>query len=119
MLNGGTYIKPTILSKICEAGTDNCQHNDVQVVRQVFESRITDLVKDSLVKVLEVPDNQKHASLPNYTVGGKSGTSQISYRGRYRGGNGWTNGSFVGMVTRDNTQYIVVVQVRRPRSTQR
>lgn len=84
MLNGGTYIKPTILSKICEAGTDNCQHNDVQVVRQVFESRITDLIKESLVKVLDIPDNAKYADLPSYDVGGKSGTSQISYRGKYR-----------------------------------
>ena len=34
------------------------------------------------------------------------------------GGNGWTNGSFVGIVTQDNLKYVIVIQVRRPRSTQ-
>ncbi|MBP7061781.1 hypothetical protein KA037_03660 [Patescibacteria group bacterium] len=51
-------------------------------------------------------------------MGGKSGTSQIAFKGKYQAGNGWTNASFVGIVTRDNPKYIVVVQVRRPRSTQ-
>ncbi len=85
MLNGGTYLKPTILSKVCERGTDNCQENDPQILRQIFEPRVSELVKESLVKVLEIPENARYANLPSYQVGGKSGTSQISFRGRYRG----------------------------------
>lgn len=119
MLNGGTYIKPTILSKVCETWTSNCQNNDVKTMRQIFEPRIADQLKYSLTKVIEIPDNGKYADIPQYKVGGKSWTSQISYRGKYKGGNGWTNGSFVGIVTQDNLKYIVVIQVRRPRSTQR
>ena len=119
MLNGGTYIKPTILDKLCESGTNNCQNNDVKVVRQVFEPSISEKLAFSLTKVIEIPDNAKYADLPQYKVGWKSGTSQISYRGRYMGGNGWTNGSFVGILTQDNLKYVVVIQVRRPRSTQR
>ncbi|AKH32382.1 Stage V sporulation protein D [candidate division SR1 bacterium Aalborg_AAW-1] len=118
MLNGGTYLKPTILDKLCESGTDNCQINQTKVIRQVFEPRISEQLAYSLTKVIEIPENGKYADLPQYNVGGKSGTSQISYRGRYMAGNGWTNGSFVGIVTEDNPKYIVVIQVRRPRSTQ-
>ena len=119
MLNGGTYIKPTILSKVCESGTTNCQQNDVKIVRQIFEPRIADLLKFSLTKVIEIPENGKYADIPQYKVWWKSWTSQISFRGKYKAGNGWTNGSFVGIVTQDNMKYVVVIQVRRPRTTQR
>ena len=44
--------------------------------------------------------------------------SQIAFKGKYMNGNGWTNGSFVGMVTKEDLKYIVVIQVRRPRTTQ-
>ena len=118
ILNGGTYIKPTILDKLCESGTTNCQKNDVKVIRQVFEPSVSEKLAFSLTQVLEIPSNNKYANLPQYKVGGKSWTSQISYRGKYMGGNGWTNGSFVGIITEDNLKYVVVVQVRRPRSTQ-
>jgi cell division protein FtsI/penicillin-binding protein 2 len=119
MLNGGTYIKPTILSKVCEAWTNECQENDKKIVRQIFEPRIADQLKYSLTKVIEIPDNGKYADIPQYQVWWKSWTSQISYRGKYKWGNGWTNWSFVGMITQDNLKYLVVIQVRRPRSTQR
>jgi cell division protein FtsI/penicillin-binding protein 2 len=52
-----------------------------------------------------------------YSLGGKSWTSQISFRWKYMQGLWWTNASFVWLVTRDDPEYIVVVQVRRPRST--
>lgn len=119
MLNGGTYIKPTILSKVCEAGTTICQNNEVKTVRQIFEPRISELLKFALTKVIEIPDNGKYADVPQYKVWGKSGTSQISYKWKYKAGNGRTNGSFVWIVTEDNMKYIIVIQVRRPRSTQR
>jgi cell division protein FtsI/penicillin-binding protein 2 len=28
---------------------------------------------------------------------------------------GWTNGSFVGVITKDDPKYVIVIQVRRPR----
>jgi cell division protein FtsI/penicillin-binding protein 2 len=119
MLNSGTYIKPTILSKVCEAWTNECQYNDKKIVRQIFEPRIAEQLKYSLTKVIEIPDNGKYADIPQYKVWWKSWTSQISYRWKYKWGNWWTNWSFVGMITEDNMKYIVVIQVRRPRSTQR
>jgi cell division protein FtsI/penicillin-binding protein 2 len=119
MLNGGTYIKPTILSKVCESWTTICQDNGVKILRQIFEPRISELLKLALTKVIEIPDNGKYADVWQYKVGGKSWTSQISYKWRYKGGNWWTNGSFVWIVTADNLKYIIVIQVRRPRSTQR
>lgn len=55
--------------------------------------------------------------IKGYTLWGKTGTSQISFRGRYQNGAGWTNGSVIGYVTRDDLKYVIMVQVRRPRTT--
>lgn len=79
------------MDKICESGTNNCQKNEVKTIRQVFEPRISEEIAYALTKVIEIPDNAKYSNVPQYKVGGKSGTSQISFRGRYMRGNGWTN----------------------------
>jgi cell division protein FtsI/penicillin-binding protein 2 len=68
MLNGGTYIKPTILSKICESGTGICQNNNVKIMRQIFENRIAEQVKFALTKVIETSDNGEFADVPQYKV---------------------------------------------------
>ena len=119
VLNGGQYIKPTILDKICEWWTQNCQYNKMKIVRQVFDPRISELLKFSLVQVLAVKENAAYADVPGYKEWGKSGTSQIAFRGKYKDGRWWTNGSFVGMITQDNLSYLVTIQVRRPRTSQR
>lgn len=118
MINGWQYIKPTIISKICEWWTDNCQSTKTKIIKQIFDPAIADELKFSLTKVIEIPVNGKYSDVPGYKVWWKSWTPQISYRGRYRAGNWWTNGSYVGMITEDNLKYLIVIQVRRPRSTQ-
>ncbi len=119
IVNGGTYIKPTILDKICEQGTDRCQYNEVKTIRQILEPRVSDEMIAALGEVNNIPSNFKYSGLPAYDLGGKSWTSQLSFKGKYMAGNWWTNGSFVWLVTIDNPKYIIVVQVRRPRSNQR
>jgi cell division protein FtsI/penicillin-binding protein 2 len=59
-----------------------------------------------------------NAKIPGYLIGAKSWTSQIAFRGRYQRGNGRTQGTFVGMVTVDNPQYVVLVWTSRPRTNQ-
>lgn len=119
LINGWSYLKPTIIEKICEFWTKNCQENKTKIIRQVFDPRVSEKVKASLTEVLHIPSNARHAALPPYNLGGKTGTSQLSFRWRYQWGNWRTNGSLVGMVTEDNVQYIVMIELRRPRTTQR
>ena len=80
---------------------------------------ISDEMKEALFEDVENLKLGKLIHLPGYSLGGKSGTSQISFKGVYKSGNGWTNASFVGVVTKNNLKYVVVVQVRRPRSVVR
>lgn len=118
IINDGSYVKPTILDRICESGTEKCQDNDVKVVRQIFEPRIAQEMLDALRSTIEIPSNGRYASSAHYKFWGKSWTSQISYQGRYMGWNWWTNGSFLGVISVDNPKYIVMVEIRRPRSSQ-
>ena len=68
LLNGGVYVQPTVLHKICESGTDRCQYNTTKVLRQIFEPELSEKMKFSLTKVIEVPENGKYSDLPGYQV---------------------------------------------------
>lgn len=118
LVNWGQYIKPTILSKICESWTTTCQQNKTKFIKQIFNPEISEKIRFALTKVISIPVNGKYSDVPGYNVWWKSWTSQISYKWRYRSGNWWTNWSYVGIITEDNMKYITVIQVRRPRSTQ-
>jgi cell division protein FtsI/penicillin-binding protein 2 len=79
---------------------------------------LSEQIKEALFRVVDNTVIKKFSYIPGFSLGGKSGTSQIAFKGKYQRGIGWTNGSFVGIVTRDNLKYVIVVQVRRPRSNQ-
>lgn len=118
LLNGGYYVKPTLLDKICESGTEKCQHNKTKILRQILDPEVSEQMKFALTKVIELPVNGKYSDVPGYQVWGKSWTSQIAYKGKYKDGRWWTNGSYVGIVTKDNLKYLIVVQIRRARTSQ-
>ena len=93
--------------------------SNIQVGNQIIRPEVSAEIRQSLLQVLE--QNQEvgdNARIPGYLIGAKSGTSQIAFRGRYQRGNGWTQGTFVGMVTVDNPQYVVLVWTSRPRTNQ-
>ena len=90
-----------------------------QILGQLIRPEVSAEMRQALLSVLEqnseVGDN---ARIPGYLIGAKSGTSQIAYRGKYQRGNGWTQGTFIGVVTVDDPQYVVVVWTSRPRTNQ-
>lgn len=119
LVNGWYYVKPTIIAGTRDGKTQEYVPNPKKVVKQIFRKDTADALKDALFAVInDNPGLYAIAWLEWYTLGGKSWTSQIAFRGKYQQGNGWTNASFVWLVTRDDPRYIVVVQIRRPRSTQ-
>lgn len=90
VVNGGYYIQPTIIHKIIEKkkGNENQEKFLQQVTRQVFKPETSSVIRDALLDVLsENPGIANNASISGYALGGKSGTAQISYKGRYQGGN--------------------------------
>ncbi len=87
VVNGGYYIQPTIINKIIEKkkGNESQEKIPQQVTRQVFKPESSSVIRNALLDVLsENPEIANNASISGYALGGKSGTAQISYKGRYQ-----------------------------------
>lgn len=117
LLNSGYYLQPTIIKSIYDTKTNSIIENKKKVLAEIFRPETSTLLKGALFSVLDQNPELKIAKVPWYRLGGKSWTSQISYKGKYQQGIGRTNASFVGIITSDNPKYLVIVQVRRPRSS--
>ncbi len=118
LINGGTYVKPTIVRSMYSVARDENLSNPKKIIRQIFKPWLSEQIKEALFRVVDNTVIKKFSYIPGFSLGWKSWTSQIAFKGKYQRGIGWTNGSFVGIVTRDNLRYVIVVQVRRPRSNQ-
>jgi len=118
IVNGGYYVKPTIIKWIFDKKTNIYYPNTTKITKQIFRPETAEALKVWLFSVMDQNPELKYAKVEWYQLGGKTWTSQISYKGKYMQGIWWTNGSFVGMITKDNPQYIIVIQVRRPRQNQ-
>lgn len=117
LVNGGYYVKPRIVDKIYDPKTKTTTYTPIKIGAQILKKETSDKIKEALREVIYGGLTKKFG-IPGYTLGGKTGTSQISFKWQYRSGNGWTNASLAGMVTKENLKYVVVIQVRRPRSNQ-
>ncbi|MDD3263036.1 MAG: penicillin-binding protein 2 [Candidatus Absconditabacteria bacterium] len=118
LINGGYYLKPTIIKGIFDKKNDTYIENQKQILNQILKPETSEILKEALFKVLnQNPELGPITYVEGYNLGGKSGTSQISYKGKYQQGIGWTNASFVGIITKDDPKYVVIIQIRRPRSS--
>lgn len=119
LINWWYYVKPTIVAWIGDETKNLFYTNKKEIVRQILKPETTEKIKEALFSVMETnKDYINNMRISWFTMWWKSWTSQIAYKWKYKEGNGWTNASFVWILTSDNPQYIVVVQVRRPRTTQ-
>lgn len=118
LVNGWYYVQPTIVKWIFDKKTNTYHATTTKVTKQIFRPETAEALKVWLFSVMEQNPELKYAKVEWYQLWGKTWTSQISYKGKYMQGIWWTNGSFVWMITKDNPQYIIVIQVRRPRQNQ-
>lgn len=117
LINWWVYVKPTILAWTYDPNTDTYQENTTQVIQQIFKPETAEDIKNVLYEAMEKnKDYIQYIQVPWYDLWWKSSTSQIAYRGSYQNWLWWTNGSFVWFITKWDPEYIVVVQVRRPRT---
>lgn len=115
IVNGGYYVKPTIIKWIFDRKTETYHPNTTKITTQIFRPETAEALKVWLFSVLDQNPELKYAKVEWYQLWGKSWTSEISYKGKYIDGIWWTNASFIGVITKNDPKYIVVVQVRRPR----
>ncbi len=118
IVNGWYYVKPTIVKWIFDRKTNTYYPTTKKITKQIFRPETAEALKVWLFDVMEQNPELKYAKVEGYLLGGKTWTSQISYKGKYMQGIWWTNGSFVWIITKDDPQYVIIVQVRRPRQNQ-
>ncbi|MDB5186305.1 MAG: hypothetical protein JWL85_828, partial [Candidatus Saccharibacteria bacterium] len=112
VLNGGTYYKPHLIEKTIDG--DGKEHTKgSQVVRSgVVKPEVGATVKEFMEGVVKL--NNRPAVRAGYSVGGKTGTAQITkptggyYDDRY-------NGMYMGFVGGDKVEYVIVVRVNEPK----
>jgi len=118
LINGWYYIKPTIVAWVFDRKNNSYIENQKQILNQIFKPETSDIIKSALFNVLDQnPELRSITHIEWYNLWWKSWTSQISYKWKYQQWIGRTNASFVWIVTKDNPKYVVIIQIRRPRSS--
>lgn len=119
VLNGGTYYKPTLVSETIDPNTGKATPNQPQVVKK---NVVSSKIGPELMPLMEYVVQQHYLAgysdmnfSSNYTVGGKTGTAQITQPG---GGyySDIYNGTYIGFVGGDKVQYVIVDFVKKPTS---
>ena len=122
LVNGGKYIKPTIISQIREksANSDSItiQEKTTHSLRQIIRPEVSEEMRTALFTVAATNDQYKNARVEWYRLGAKSWTSQIAYKWKYRRWVWWTQATFAWIVSIDNPEYIVLIWLSRPRTSQ-
>ena len=115
MVNGGYLVKPTIVKKIKD--NDKIINFAKFIVDKIFSEKTSKDIIYALYSTIYNWDLIKLA-IENFTIWGKTWTSQIAFKWKYQRWNGWTIGSFAWIVTKDNLKYVIVVRTDRPRKCQ-
>ena len=122
LVNGWKYIKPTIISQIIEKTTNSdnvtIQENKARSIKQIIRPEVSEEMRNALYNVANTNDQYKNARVDWYRLWAKSWTSQIAYKWKYQRWEWWTQATFAWIVSIDNPEYIVLIWVSRPRTSQ-
>lgn len=122
LINWWKIIKPTILSYIWQKKSDTDVVEKImhvpEVLSQIIRYSVSENLRWSLLQVMNNNPDYESASVPGYRLGAKSGTAQMSYRWTPQRWNGRTQATFVWVVTVDNPEYLVLIWISRPRTSQ-
>jgi cell division protein FtsI/penicillin-binding protein 2 len=116
LVNGGWHIQPTLVSALYDPHKQTIQELATKKRMRVFTQETAIRMKEALLSVID--NGHVKIKIPGFSLWGKTGTAQIAYKGQYQQGAGWTNGSFMGILTAKDTRYVISIQVRRPRLSQ-
>lgn len=118
LANGGIYMQPYIIQSI--SYPDGRKIDTVPLaLRRVIKEETSKTITAMLVDGVKNGYAAK-GGVPGYSVAGKTGTSQIAYRGTYEnelyGWAGHTVTSFGGYAPATNPKFSMIVVIERPRS---
>ena len=122
LINWWKYIKPTIVSQLREKSVNNeevtIKEKITHSLRQVIRPEVSDEMRNALHNVMKVNEQYKNARVEWYVLGAKSWTSQIAYKWKYQKWEWWTQATFAWIISIDDPQYVVLIWLSRPRTSQ-
>jgi stage V sporulation protein D (sporulation-specific penicillin-binding protein) len=110
--NGGKLMRPLIVREVRDPDGRLVQRFTPEVVRRVMRPQTAATLLAMLRDVVR-RGTGTNAAIAGYAVAGKTGTAQIVESGQYEPGE--YVASFVGIVPADRPQYVILVDVERPR----
>ena len=101
--NGGTLMKPRIVKEIKDSGGNTIQTIEPVEYRKVVSEETSKEVLSMMSSVVNDNGTGRNAKLQYYTVGGKTGTSEMGTNtDKY-------TASFLGVAPTDNPEIVVLV----------
>ena len=112
--NNGILMKPYLVKEIIDPSGVSEKTKPVQV-RKIISEEASTLLSGMLVNVVE-GGHAKHAAVPGYYVGGKTGTAEVASA---RGGYGSkTIHTFVGFAPVEEPKFVMLVKLDDPKDVQ-
>lgn len=112
--NGGIRLQPQLVEG-CEDSNGNLIKTQQQPGVRVISADSARTTIDMLEKVVEQGGIGRHAAVPGYRVGGKTGTAEIIEPSTGRYGNLHAI-SFIGLAPAENPQFVVAVTAFKSRT---
>ena len=113
--NGGVYYTPTVVDKVEFADWKVIKYK-TEPQRRVIKESTSDLMTKILVNGVR-KWAAKRGWVEWYNLAGKTGTSQIPFRWKYETGQASTMASFAGYWPAEDPQFVIIVKLERPRTT--
>ncbi len=110
LVNNGKLPKPYIVEEI-RYPDGSTEKTKPYIIDTVISDRASQLIRGMLVSVVENGSSYIKTKLPDYYVGGKTGTAQIPGKGGYTDE---TNHTFVGFGAANDPRFVLVVKYEKP-----
>lgn len=114
ILNDGTMMQPYLIQRI-DYPDGSVKEFEPTPVRQVLTQDTADKVVAMMTAVVE---SYSSIALPDHYFAGKSGTAQTYKNGFALSGKGTTEATFIGAGPVEDPQFLVIVKMDRPRSSE-
>lgn len=111
-INGGILYKPYLVDKITDENGVVIRRNVPTEVRRVISEDTSKKLRAMLQEVVDDGTGKK-GKVEGYTVGGKTGTAQLSSNGKYLKENYLA--SFIGFFPAEKPKYTILVMFLKPK----
>jgi cell division protein FtsI/penicillin-binding protein 2 len=113
LINGGYLMRPYVVKEVHQGG--KIRKREPKVETQIVSERTSEIMKKMLQSTVENAE-AKFVFPKEYKIGGKTGTAQVAVQGKYDASK--TIASFIGFAPVEDPQFIALVVVREPKSSQ-